>query len=187
MARSYIVPRRVLLKKNEKWTPKKWKPVYEEIVLLSAAGKSNEEIAKVAGYTPQQISNILNAPQAKLALEEIGVRAREKFGESFYDRIERLSQRSLDNMEKVLTKDEWLDAAPIAMFDRSLNFMKAAGKLTGDSPKEARTTNIIIGAEVQRTLLEGLQKANRVIEIHSSLNEKGKGSLPQLPPPERSA
>lgn len=164
--KSFILPKNVILKKSARWQPKKWKPIYEEIVLLSAGGKSNEEIAENLGYTSQQISNILGTPQAKETLSKISSRAREHFQVTFSERVEVLADRALSNMEKVLTEDKYLEAAPMAMFDRSLTFAKAAGKLSGDSPKNTQTTNIVIGSDVQRTLIEGLQKANKVLEVH---------------------
>lgn len=170
-----------VLTKPEKWVPKKWKPIYEEIVLRSAAGSSNEEIAVSLGYTTQQISNILNTPQAKEVLAGIGSRVREKFQESFGERIENLTLTALTNMEVVLKDETVREVAPLQMFDRSLSYLKAAGKLQGDSPK-GNTTNIVIGVDVQKNLLTGLQKANRVQEIYT---QNGPGTS-ALPPPKNS-
>lgn len=178
--KNYIIPSKVVLKKSEKWVPKKWKPIYQEIVLLSSGGKSNGEIAKALGFSEQQISNILSSPQAKEEFKRINEKSRAKFEEDFSSRIERLSSRALDNMEKILFEEDYLEKAPIAMFDRSLSFMKSAGKLTGDSPKNIQTTNIVIGADVQSRLLEGLRKSNKVMELHGGF--VGAGKLPQLPP-----
>src|SRR6266850_7034341 len=49
-----------------KWKPKRWHPVYEEIVLLGALGYANTEIAREKGFTKEHVSNVLNTPQAKM-------------------------------------------------------------------------------------------------------------------------
>jgi hypothetical protein len=158
--------RALLLKKREKWVPKKWKPKYENIVLFSASGKSNGEIAAAIGYTEQQVSNILNTPQALETLRRICSNAGSKFQQDFGARIESLTDVSLRNVENVLKNDSLLKNVPLAMFDRSITFLKSAGKLTGERVVQNNMTNIMIGADVQKALVTGLEKATRVMEIH---------------------
>ncbi len=44
--------------KVAKWVPKTWLPMYEEMVALSCAGRSNKTIAEKFGYTEQWLGEI---------------------------------------------------------------------------------------------------------------------------------
>lgn len=45
------------------FSPKRLRPAHLDMVTLHLAGESNTDIATKMGYTPQQVSNILNCPE----------------------------------------------------------------------------------------------------------------------------
>lgn len=45
------------------YSPKRLRPAHLDMVTLHLAGDSNTDIATKLGYTPQQVSNILNSPE----------------------------------------------------------------------------------------------------------------------------
>ena len=161
-----LKPKRLILRKSPKWTPKKWKPIYEEIVLLSAAGKSNKDIGEFLGYSEQQISNILSCPAAMTKKEEIIVNVSAGFLESEGLELQKVARKCIERVSKVLFDDEIFEKAPLAIHDRSITFLKAVGKLQSGYEGTRVQNNIFIGKEVQRNLIDGLEKANRVQELH---------------------
>ena len=164
-----LKPRRVILRKTSKWIPKKWKPIYEEMLLLSVAGKSNGEIAEFYGYTAQQISNILSSPIAQAKKSEIVNRINEDFQKNEEQKLKEIAAKSIDRIRDLIFDDEKAKNAPFAMFDRSVTLLKAVGKLnSGESGPRVTHNTIVIGKEIRRNLLEGIEKANRVAELYGN-------------------
>jgi hypothetical protein len=172
---------------HKKWEPKKWLPIYEAIVALSCTGLDNEEVGKRFGYGKQQVSNILNTPQGKKLRELIASRVREMNIVSLEDKMAFIQNNALRNVADVIADDTGVirEKAPLALFDRSLAFLKSSGALKGDNPNSPPATHssvtnvnqmsvMVISNEAKALLSEGMEKAKRVAEIH------GNGSV-QLP------
>lgn len=158
--------RDVYLRKSPRWVPKKWKPIYDKMVLLQISGLNNKEIAQTLRYTEQQVANILNTNEAHNLRQKLSISVNEKVMETIDAKIKKITIRAVDNAEKVLFNDEVLDKSPLAMLDRSVNFLKAVGKLRGEVSDTKIHNTIVLGTDVQKTLLAGLEKANKVQEMH---------------------
>lgn len=166
-------------KAHKRWEPKEWRPVYEAIVALSCTGLSNEEVGKRFGYGKQQVSNILNTPQGKKLREIIANRIREMNLLTLEDRLAYMQKNALANMDKVLADEDGrlLERAPLALFDRSMSFLKASGALKGEQLPpatnplvgNAKTVNVVLSPEANQLLREGLSKAKEVEVIHGNL------------------
>lgn len=170
-------------KAHKRWEPKQWLPVYEAIVALSCTGLSNEEVGKRFGYGKQQVSNILNTPQGKKLKELIANRIREMNLLTLEDRLAFMQKNALGNIDKVLADEDGkiLERAPLALFDRSLAFLKSSGALKGDMPTQpasspmignAKTVNVLmapLSQEANSLLREGLAKAQEVENIHANI------------------
>lgn len=165
--------RGLYLRKSPKWSPKKWRPIYDKMVLLQVSGLSNKDIASTLGYTDQQVANILNTKEAEVFRLKISEAVNEKVLESIDAKIKRITVQSIDNVEAVIFNKDILEKAPLAMLDRSVNFLKAVGKLRGDVNDNRIQNNIIIGKDVEKSLLEGLERANRVAERHQIPSKTG--------------
>jgi hypothetical protein len=165
----------------KRWEPKTWLPIYEAIVALSCTGLSNEEVGKRFGYGKQQVSNILNTPQGKKLREIIANRIREANLLTLEDRMAFIQANALKNIEGVLADETGIIAekAPLALFDRSLAFLKASGALKGDNPippagqsqlvGNAKQVNVmVISQEAKALLSEGLSKAQEVKQLHAT-------------------
>jgi hypothetical protein len=164
---------------HKRWEPKQWLPIYEAIVALSCTGLSNEHVGKRFGYGKQQVSNILNTPQGKKLKELIANRIREMNLLTLEDRMAFMQKNALGNIDKVLADEDGtiIQRAPLALFDRSLAFLKSSGALKGDIPQSsgntlvgnAKTVNVVLSPEANQLLRDGLSKAKEVEVIHGNL------------------
>jgi hypothetical protein len=168
---------------HKRWEPKQWLPIYEAIVALSCTGLSNEEVGKRFGYGKQQVSNILNTPQGKKLKELIANRIRDMNLLTLEDRMAFMQKNALGNIDKVLADEDGtiIQRAPLALFDRSLAFLKSSGALKGDQPippasnplvGNAKTVNVLmapLSQEANQLLRDGLSKAKEVEVIHGNI------------------
>ena len=164
-------------KAHKKWVPIQWKPEYEAIVALSCTGLSNEEVGKRFGYGKQQISNICNTPQAKKLKEIINERLRLANTSTLAERMENMSEKAMKHIEFVLDRPTEDFKNPLAIFDRSLAFLKGAGVAKPDNSIPAPTVNNIHNTHVERAMIlngdqakqlhDGLKMADQVKVIHS--------------------
>lgn len=162
---------------HKKWVPKKWEPVYESIVALSCTGLSNEEVGKRFGYGKQQVSNILNTPQAKKLKEIINERIRAANTNTITERMDSMANKAMKHIEFVLDRPTEDFKNPLAIFDRSLAFLKGAGIAKADTSVPSPTVNNIHNTHVERAMIlnsdqskllnDGLKKADQVKVIHS--------------------
>lgn len=162
----------------KRWVPKEWRPEYEAIVALSCTGLNNEEVGRRFGYGKQQVSNILNTPQAIKLREIIVIRLREKHTESFGERLSKLNAKALERVEAVIESDDYFEKSPLAIFDRSVTFLKSQGVMKSpESINSGPTIGNVIGkamimtSEAANILSEGLRKANEVKVLHSGDSE----------------
>lgn len=183
------VPEEVLNpdKKVVKWSPKKWRPVYEVMVGLHVMGFSNKDIAERTGYTPQQVCNIVNSKQAAVIIKIITERIRqgtfdvvEKTTKPMQERITDLQEKALERVEDVIGNDEIFEKAPFHMIDRSIKLLQAT-RIIGDENKNSNVNvnvNVNGGAsttpdgtpmpqlEELKRIRKGLEKLADIEAIH---------------------
>lgn len=160
----------------KRWKPKEWRPEYTAIVALSCTGLSNAAVGKHFGYGQQQISNILNQPEALEIRKLIGNQLLETAVLSIPERLQKLQNVALSRVENLLNDDERARANPLQIFDRSFKFLQASGQLK-DGYESSRgggntntvniqTNNLVVPPELLQRLADGLDKAKRVAEMH---------------------
>ena len=149
-----------------RWSPKTWHPVYEDIVLLSALGYKNTEIAQEKGFTVAHISNILTTPQAKMLMDILIARQRAKGTETLESRLERAAMKSIDRVEEVLNNDEYAIKNPGGIFDRAITMLKVTGKVKEPDKETIRERTLLIPAEMIEALQAGMKLADRAREIN---------------------
>lgn len=148
-----------------RWEPKKWHPVYEEVVLLSALGYSNIDIAKQKGFTTVHVSNILCTQQAKTLMEIIVLRLRNKGGETMEDRLERFAAKAMDRVEEVLNNDEYAAKNPGGIFDRAITMLKVTDKVKTEGSQTVNN-NLIIPIEAIAELKKGMELSDKARKIN---------------------
>lgn len=161
--------------KFKKWIPKKWRPEYERVVALSAAGKSNREIATIVGFTPVHVSNILNLPQATELMERIVAKMREKSLTDIPSTLQRIAEKTAVRLERVLDDEKLFEQSPFAVIDRGMDVLKGLNHLKGggNGSGTGNVTHVhgnamIVSSDQADALSEGLRKRNEVKRLHAS-------------------
>lgn len=161
-------------KLRKKWEPKEWRPQYEEIVIKSARGDSNKQLAHEYGCTPQHISNIITTPQAK----EIRSRLVENIRNTGITQQERrmmVLDKALERVEQYFFDDEEQSKRKGAMADRAMKFMSGMGSLKAENENNNIT---VIGDELGERLIRAITKADQVKEKYEVRPERlGSGEV----------
>lgn len=168
-----------VLKRFTRWVPKRWDTIHEQMVALSIRGLSNAAIAQQLGYTPQQVSRVLNSPQALELLAQYKASLRKALLEASESKIDVLQAQAMENIEKVLTDKDLQATAPFQMLKASMEFMRGAGKLVGDikPPSQPINNNGVINVIPLPNLPpDSLHKliagAAQAIEVMGDTNER---------------
>lgn len=154
---------------NPRWEPKKWHPVYEEIVLLDCLGYSNKDIAEDKGFTAVHISNILNTPKAKMIRELLLKQMEKKREETIEQRLEKLADKAMDRAEKVITDDDLFAKNPLGVFDRAIIVMKGANKIKDQEEAKLIQNTMIVSDEAAIRLAKAMAGIKRREELHDKL------------------
>lgn len=150
-----------------RWRPRKWELAYEQIVALSTLGKSNVEIAKLFGYTPQHISNILCTPEASLARRMMLEKLREGVAAKLPQRLDDLADKATQRLAEVLYNDDLASRSPFAVADRGLAVLKGLGKLKDEKEAGKGVNNtFVLTAEFAKQLTDGLAATRRAHELN---------------------
>jgi hypothetical protein len=156
---------------TKRWEPKKWLVVYDTMILMHVAGKSNREIATELNYHEVQVGNILRSRQAMIVKELVRRKLNEEITETIPEKLKRLEMAALGNVEAALTNATLQEKSPLALMDRSLAFLKGIGKLEGE--KSSQTINIVNIANEQATqLIAGMHKADEAMRLHGGVEVK---------------
>jgi len=162
--------------KLTKWVPNEWKPVYEEIVQLDAAGVDQEVIAARYNFTRAHIVNICGTPHAKIIRAGITKRLVEAGAEAPQTRMMRIAEKAMKRVETIITDDDIFANAPFAVADRSARFLKTIG-VFGREEKNGVTINHYTQNNTTNQLSEkmtvhlndGLDKLEKINSIHGEV------------------
>jgi hypothetical protein len=158
-----------------KWEPKKWHPVYHEVVLLSALGYKNTEIAAEKGFTTVHISNILNTPQAKVLFQILSKRLEKRYDETIEQRMEKVANKAMSRVEEVINNDTLFEKNPLGIFDRAIVALKGANKIK-EEEKEA-PKGMMVPAESMVALVHAIQTSLEVKEMHKKVPLEVSGAV----------
>lgn len=123
---------------SKRWIPKRWTPVYENIVALAVMGLDNVSIAKQFNFTPQQVSNIINTPQAdvikKLAIEKL----RRSSLNTLEGRLDAIAEKAVSRIESVMNNEKIFENSPLAIMDRSMKLLESRGVMKPEGQRDAQ-------------------------------------------------
>lgn len=153
-----------------KWVPKKWRPEYERVVIMSATGLSNTQIAEKTGFTKQHVSNILNLPQAEQLQAKIVERMRERALTDIPSVLNRVAEKAAERLEKMINNDELFEKNPFAVIDRGMDVIKGLNHLKSKAPEQGNTTvngnAVILNLRDVDEIAAGLEKLAEVKRLH---------------------
>lgn len=160
---------------TRRWNPKEWRPEYEAIVGLACTGLSFGEIGKRFGYTSVHVGNIVNSQMGKALQQIILDKLRKNNTEGLAERIDALKSKALERVERYINNDNYADASPLAMFDRSFKFLQGAHVLgsdrgEGNSGAAIQINNnktVIVSTETSKAFAEGIASLSRIAELHA--------------------
>ena len=160
------------------WEPKTWKPLYDQMVVLAAAGHKNTEIAKILKCHSVSVGLILRSKQGKEALAKQtknSVAARQ-------EKIDEIQDLALRRVKDALADDELASLVPLKVADRALRVLPS---ITQPKQKEApanqqvnsqvinntktvtKAMNILVtDPTIASRVLEGLDKLKEIKQIH---------------------
>jgi hypothetical protein len=162
---------------KKKWSPKRWEPMYDEMVLMSCLGKSNVDIARRFGYTKEHISVILNTKQAQVTKRLILSKLQETVAQTLDQRLAAIKDAALTRITQVLKNDQLMETAPMAVFDRSVTVLKGVGVLREASAGGSGGINaknaVFINSEDAKGIREGLAIANEAARLNAPKSSLG--------------
>lgn len=160
----------------KRWVPTEWRPEYTAIVALSATGLSNKAVGDHFGYGPQQISNIINQPQAVEIRRLLTRQLAEHAGKSIGERVAALQDIALKRVEDYVKSDDFYERAPTQMFDRALKVLQGSGAISDPEGSKGNSTThntqnnlLVLNEELANKLSEGIARALQVREVHSDI------------------
>lgn len=144
---------------KNKWQPKRWEVMHEQIVALSVIGKSNTEIASHFHYTPQHISNILNTPEASIVRRRILENLRGKIDESIPAKLDIIANKAVERLYDLVHDDDIYERSPFAVVDRGLQVIKGLSHLKSNDGGVNINKMLVMAPEIANRLVDGLAKA----------------------------
>lgn len=124
----------------QKWQPKTWKPIHEEIVALDCAGAPHAMIAAKVGKSIQYVSKICNTPQAMIIKRHALKTMIAKNKEIQEERIEQMQAKAMERISDTLENDQLYAAEPFAVVDKAFKLLTQTGVM--GSKKDNGNTHI---------------------------------------------
>jgi hypothetical protein len=154
---------------TKRWEPKKWDPIYEQFVALSALGLSNVEIGQRFGYTPVHVSNVVTSEQGKRLKQLMLDRLRATTISSIPQRLEDIADKTVSRLQEVMNDNDRFERSPFAVIDRGLQVLKGLRHLKGDSDTTFNQQKVVVMSDSAAKLIsEGLAKSQQAEEIHGT-------------------
>lgn len=167
--------RQTKFKKIRVWQPGEWSGQYEKIVFESCMGASNISLAEKHGFTKEHISNILNTEQARSIKAQYVAAIRQGSLDLMEKQYGEIVSRSVDNIHKVLHRDDLTLNHPFSQFDRSISALKGLGKLQEEAKagviinNQTNNNTMIITSDDESKILKGLDKLQQIKLLHSGV------------------
>jgi hypothetical protein len=162
-----------------KWEPKKWHPIYEEVVLLDCMGLKRSEIAQRVGFTEHHVTEIFNTPQAAIVRKLVMARINEKAVQTIEQRLEKVTLKAMARVEDVMQDDELAKKNPLGIFDRAITLLRGTKKIAGENSETNINKALIVSEHQFEKLMKGTALADEARKIHAA----DKVEVHELPAP----
>lgn len=159
----------------QKWQPKTWKPIHEEIVALDCAGAPHAMIAGKLNKTIQYVSRICNTPQAAI-IKRHALATMVKTNKDFQeDRFTHMAAKAMERISDVLEDDQLAKDEPFAVVDKAFKLLTQTGVIgpkKEDGATHIHAKNVTVNNLKQTAIIEikeGLAKAAEVREKYQKM------------------
>lgn len=127
-----------------RYKPKRWHPEFDLIVISSIAGKDNEELARIFGYTPQHISNILCTEQAQEIRNKVRSDIDTTFTKDIKDRLNDINEGAIKSLEQffVTERETRYEASPFLFVDRAMRYLDKQNNNPNPNPNAVNNGTI---------------------------------------------
>lgn len=159
----------------QKWQPKTWKPIHEEIVALDCAGAPHAMIASKLKKSIQYVSRICNTPQAAIIKRHALKIMIAKNKEIQEERIEQMQAKAMERISDVLEDDKLARDEPFAVVDKAFKLLTHTGVMGAkkdDGATHIHAKNVTVNNLKNSAILElkdGLAKAAQVREKYQKM------------------
>lgn len=152
------------------WQPKKWKPLYDWVIVRHLVGETNKEIAEQCDLHEAHVGNIIRSLRGQ---EEIAkIRGKGSFHKTVEAKLEHIKQKSIDRMVQFIDNDTAFEKNPIAATDRAINIAEKLGSIGKNAKEEGNKVinnhvMILNNPQVQDELTKALAFSATVRQLHS--------------------
>jgi hypothetical protein len=159
----------------QKWQPKTWKPIHEEIVALHCAGAPHAMIAGKLNKTVQYISKICNTPQAAIIIKHALATMVAQNKEFQEERFTHMAAKAMERISDVLEDDQLARDEPFAVVDKAFKLLTQTGVIGAkkdDGATHIHAKNVTVNNLKQTAIVElkdGLAKATEVREKYQKM------------------
>lgn len=169
---------------SSKWVPKKWRPEYEVIVAMYAAGMSRKAIIdkfyEFSGtlYTEQHITNICNTPEAQRILTGNIDHIRKRANDEIQLKLTEIQKKAADRIGEIINDEKLFRDSPFAVVDRAFRALEmGVGKK--DTPQNSGSfgntlisSALIMTPEAAQILAEGTKKADEAHRLYAEVRSE---------------
>lgn len=161
-------------KASIRWEPKKWKPLYSQMILLSTMGEKGKKIACLFGYTEVQVSNILNSAQGKIIKGAITDKILTETQAEIPKQMNAAAVLAARRIRDLLENDSIAEKHPLAMADRALKVLSALGHIKGEGSSgnvqiNKATFFSALSEEAADRIASALEKSKEASELHGKV------------------
>lgn len=151
-----------------RWVPRRWEAKYDQIVLAATLGlSSNKELAETHGYTPQQISNILNTPQAAKIRKAVHDKIQKDISSDLPMRLERVAAKSVERLENLVNNDAIAENKPMEIGHLALKILSGVGKMKGDNHDRPTSNTFIFASGDIADLKNAIALSDEASKMHA--------------------
>lgn len=155
-------------KLKKRWQPKRWEPMYDQMVALSCTGMSNTLIAARFKYTPQQVCNILTSENGKIIKALVSKHIQESLMFDAKTRMSQIENKATEIVHATLHNNDLYEKSPLAMYDRAIKFLEGRGSLESPEQKVANRA-LAIPSDLAAKLISGMVAANEAAKLHNAV------------------
>jgi len=159
----------------QKWQPKTWKPIHEEIVALHCAGAPHAMIAAKLNKSIQYVSRICNTPQAAIIIKHALAQMVSQHKDLQEERFSQMAARAMQRISDVLEDDQLARDEPFAVVDKAFKLLSTTGVIgpkKEDGATHIHAKNVTVNNLKQTAIVElkdGLAKATEVREKYHQM------------------